>query len=249
MNEQLKLLIELQDLDTAIVSIVDKIELLPRKLAQFEDPLKKSRALSESIKNKAETLNKKKHDKELELDEVQDRIDKLKKRSSDIKTNKEYEAHRKEISVFESNINKIEDVILVLMEEIEAIAGEIQKEEGKVKKAEEDFKVQEKLITEEQNKLNSEIDIIKVKRSDFASRINKNIYDQYMQKFDRFGGIAVVQVKNEICLGCNTNIPPQLYNDIKETDKTFTCYFCKRFVYYLDTPPADENPKSTTPSS
>ena len=249
MNEQLKLLIELQELDTAIVSIADNMELLPRKLAQFETPLKESRALSESIKKKAETLNKKKHDKDLELDEVQDKIDKLKSRSSDIKTNKEYEAHRKEIEVFENNIHKIEDNILVLMEEIEAFEGEIQKEEEKVKKAEEDFKKQETLIEEEKNKLILDIDTYKAKRHDFATRIDKDIYDQYMQKFERLGGLAVVQVKNEICLGCNTNIPPQLYNDIKETDKTYTCYFCKRFLYYQDPPAADENAQSTTQSS
>ena len=91
LNEQLKLLIELQELDTALESIADSMQLLPRKLAQFENPLKESRTAYEAVKKKAETLNKKKHDKDLELDEVQDRIDKLKARSSDIKTNKEYD--------------------------------------------------------------------------------------------------------------------------------------------------------------
>jgi len=249
LNDQLKLIIELQELDTAIVSLADNIALLPRKLAQFEDPLKEASTLFESIKKKSETLNKKKHDKDLELDEVQDKIDKLKTRSNDIKTNKEYEAHRKEIETFEKNIYKIEDDILVLMEAIEAFAGDVQKEEEKVKSAEEDFKTQGKLIEEEKIKLNSEIDICKAKRDDFATRIDKNIYDQYMQKFERLGGLAVVQVENEICLGCNTNIPPQLYNDIKETSKTYTCYYCKRFLYYQEPPAAAENPQATTPSS
>jgi predicted nucleic acid-binding Zn-ribbon protein len=249
LNDQLKLLIELQELDTAIVSIADNIALLPRKLAQFEDPLKEASTLFESTKKKSETLNKKKHDKDLELDEVQDKIDKLKTRSNDIKTNKEYEAHRKEIEAFEKNIHKIEDDILALMEAIEAFAGDVQKEEAKVKSAEEDFKIQGKLIEEKKIKLNSEIDICKAKRNDFASRIDKNIYDQYMQKFERLGGLAVVQVENEICLGCNTNIPPQLFNDIKETSKTYTCYYCKRFLYYQEPPAAAENPQTTTPSS
>jgi len=249
LNDQLKLLIELQELDTAIVAIADNIALLPHKLAQFEDPLKEASTLFESIKKKSETLNKKKHEKDLELDEVQDKIDKLKARSSDIKTNKEFEAHGKEIAVFEKNIHKIEDDILLLMEAIEAFAGDVQKVEEKVKSAEEDFKKQEKLIEEEKDKLNAEIDICKAKRDDFATRIDKNIYDQYMQKFDRLGGLAVVQVENEICLGCNTNIPPQLYNDIKETGKTYTCYYCKRFLYYQEPPAAAENPQETTPSS
>ena len=249
MNDQLKLLIELQELDTAIELIADRKGLLPRKLAQFEDPLKEASALYESIKKKSETLNKKKHAKDMELDEVQDKIDKLKTRSNDIKTNKEYEAHRKEIEALEKTIHKTEDDILLLMEAIEAFGDDVQKEEEKVKIAEEDFKKQEKLIEEEKNKLNMEIDACKAKRDEFATRIDKNIYDQYMQKFDRLGGLAVVQVENEICLGCNTNIPPQLFNDIKETNKTYTCYYCKRFLYYQEPPAAAENPQAATPSS
>ena len=248
MNDQLKLMIELQGLDTAIESIADNIALLPGKLAQFETPLKEAHTLYESIKKKAETLNKKKHDKDLELDEVQDKIDKLKTRSSDIKTNKEYEAHRKEIEVFENNILKIEDELLVLMEAIEAFEDEMQKEKEIVNKAEEEFKKQEALVEEEKKKLNSEIEMCKAKRDEFATRIDKDLYDQYMQKFKRLGGLAVVQVENEVCLGCNTNIPPQLYNDIKETSKTYTCYYCKRFLYYQE-PPAAENPQATAPSS
>lgn len=249
MNDQLKLMIELQGLDTAIESIADNIALLPGKLAQFEDPLTEAHTLYESIRKKAETLNKKKHDKDLELDEVQDKIDKLKTRSSDIKTNKEYEAHRKEIEGFENNILKIEDEILVLMEAIEAFEDEMQKEKEIVNKAEEEFKKQEALIEEEKKKLNSEIEMCKAKRDEFATRIDKGIYDQYMQKFKRLGGLAVVQVENEVCLGCNTNIPPQLYNDIKETGKTYTCYYCKRFLYYQEPPAASENPQATAPSS
>jgi len=249
LNDQLKLMIELQVLDTAIVSIADNMASLPSKLAQFEDPLKEALTLYESIKKKAETLNKKKHDKDLELDELQDKIDKLKTRSSDIKTNKEYEAHRKEIEVFENNIHKIEDEILALMEATEAFADEMKKEEEIVNKAEDEFKKQEALIEEEKKKLNAEIEMSKAKRDEFATRIDKNIYDQYMQKFERLGGLAVVQVENEICLGCNTNIPPQLFNDIKETSKTYTCYYCKRFLYYQEPPAAAENPQAATPSS
>ncbi|HDZ61538.1 MAG TPA: hypothetical protein ENH40_00120, partial [Nitrospirae bacterium] len=41
--------------------------------------------------------------------------------------------------------------------------------------------------------------------------------------------------RKEICKGCNTNIPPQLYNDIRSNkDDIFTCYYCSRFLFYSD---------------
>ena len=246
MNEQLKFLIELQELDSAIISMAEKIELIPRKLEQFKSPLKEANELFQKTKTKYSALSKKKKDKDLQLDEIQDKINKLKSRSCDIKTNKEYEAHLKEIQGFGKNMSKIEDEILVIMEEIEAFEKELKEEESKVKKAEEDYNLQEKILGEEQKKLQAELDTEKAKRKDFVSRLENEYYTQYMNLMKRYGDKVVVETRNEICLGCNTNIPPQLYNDIKKGDVLYNCFFCKRFLYMKPLPASAEQAKAST---
>lgn len=238
MNEQLKFLIELQALDSSIIAMAEKIEMIPRQLEQFNSPLQQANELFQKTKTKYDALNKKKKDKDMQLDEMLDKINKLKSRSGDIKTNKEYEAHLKEIQGFEKNMSKLEDELIGIMEEIEAFEKELKVEEMKVKDAEGDYKLQEKILGDEQKKLSAELETEKAKRKDFVARLDNENYTQYMNLLKRYGDRVVVETKNEICLGCNTNIPPQLYNDIKKGDVLYNCFFCKRFLYIK---PPDES--------
>ncbi|MBI4683253.1 MAG: hypothetical protein HY757_09170 [Nitrospirae bacterium] len=249
MNEQLKFLIELQDLDSSIMSMVENIDVIPRKLDQFKSPLQEANEKFQKAKIKLDALNKKKKVKDMQLDEIQDKIAKLKSKSSGIKTNKEYEAHLKEIQGFEKNISMIEDDILIIMEEIETYEKDLKEEQVKVRKAEDAFNQQEKVLGEEQKKLQAELETEKAKRKDFVLRIDKGIYTQYINLLKRFGDKAVVETRNEICLGCNTNIPPQLFNDIKKNDNLYSCFFCKRFLYFKESPSSDNHDREAHPSS
>lgn len=231
MNDQLKFLIEIQELDSTIISIVEKIQEIPRKLDQFKTPLKESHELFQKTKSKQDLLNKKKKDRDMQLDELQDKIKKLKDRSSGIKTNKEYEAHLKEIQGYEKNISKIEDEILAVMEELDTFGTYLKEEELKLKKAENEFQQQERTAAKEQGRLQAELETEKAKRSAIVAKIDEGYYIQYKSLMKRYGDRAVVETKNEICLGCNTNIPPQLYNDIKKGDVLHQCFFCKRYLY------------------
>jgi len=248
LKEQLKLLVELQEIDSAILSIVEKIDSYPERLNQYRIPLNQAQEAFQKFKAKSESLDKKRKAKDHELDEIQDKINKVKGRSSEIKTNKEYEAHLKEIESFEKSKYRIEDEILAIMEDYEVFAGEVEKEEVKVRETEAEFKKQEKVLDEEKNQNEAELEKLKARRKDFSSRLDREIYDQYRKLHHRLGGLAVVQTVNEICLGCNTNIPPQLYNDIKSSGDIHTCFYCKRFLYFKETPPPEEKPDTSKPS-
>jgi predicted nucleic acid-binding Zn-ribbon protein len=249
LKEQLKLLVELQEIDSSILSIVEKIESYPERLNQYRIPLNQAQEAFHKFKTKSESLDKKKKEKDHKLDEIEDKINKLKGRSGDIKTNKEYEAHLKEIESFEKKKYRIEDEILAIMEDYEVFAGEVEKEEVKVRITEAEFIKQEKLLGEEKKKHESELELIEAKRKDFAARLDEDIYNQYETLRKRFSGPAVVQTVNEICLGCNTNIPPQLFNDIRSTNEIYTCFYCKRFLYFKEpSPPGEKTEDISKPS-
>ncbi len=240
LNEQLRILVELQEIDSSILSISDKIESIPAKLEQYKSPLVEARAYFQKFKSKLDDLNKKKKGKDMELEEIQEKIEKLRSRSKEVKTNKEYESHLKEIDVFERNRYRMEDEVLSLMEKIEILAGEIQKEEVKITKAEAEFNQQEKVMEDEKKKLAAEMEAQKNKRKDIVERVDKDIYNRYLTLLKRSGGLAVVPAKDEVCLGCHYNIPPQLFNDIRKNDNLCSCFYCKRFLYFEE-PPASDN--------
>lgn len=233
MNEQLNLLISLQKIDSIMLSITEAIELLPDKLDKTKARLRESEASHEKIKSEYEKSDKEKKQKEDELEEIQDKLNKFKAKSAEIKTNKEYEAYLKEIETFEKTKYQVEDTILSVMETLDTLTKNLKMEEIKFKKVEEGFRQEEKALELEKNDLYSKLDKEKIKRKELAVRIDKGIYDEYMNLIRASGGLAVVQTENEICLGCHTNIPPQLYNDIKNSQDIFICYYCNRFLFYL----------------
>lgn len=234
MNEQLKVLVGLQEIDSSLLVLAEQIDSLPDQLEQYKAPLKEATDLLQKVKTELEVLTKKKKDKDLQLDEFQDKIDKLKSRSAEVKTNKEYEANLKEIETFEKNRYKIEDEVLALMEAIEAFANTLKEEEAKGKEAEKVFKHEEEKIEGERKKLFSELEAIKAKRAEYIEKLDTKTYDRYMRLLKKLGGLAVVEVKNEVCLGCNTNIPPQLFSNIVKGEDVCTCFFCNRLMYYKD---------------
>ncbi|MEK7308785.1 MAG: hypothetical protein AAB089_06920, partial [Nitrospirota bacterium] len=115
MNEQLKLLIGLQEIDSVILTIAEGIELLPNKLEKGRAILKEASAAFEKVKVKHDEANSRKKKKESDLEEIQGKINKLKSKGSEIKTNREYEAHLKEVKTFEDNKYQIEEEILSAM--------------------------------------------------------------------------------------------------------------------------------------
>ena len=237
MNEQLKSLVGLQEIDSSLLELAEQIDSLPDKLEQYKAPLKEITDLLQKAKIQSEVLTKKKKDKELQLDEFQDKIEKLKSRSTEVKTNKEYEANLKEIATFEKNKYNIEDEVLAMMEELEAFVNTLKEEEAKGKEAEKVFKQEEEKIEGEKIELHSNMEAIKAKRAGYIEKLDKKTYDRYMQLLKKLGGLAVVEVKNEICLGCNTNIPPQLCSNIKKGENVCTCFFCNRLLYHKDDAP------------
>ena len=42
------------------------------------------------------------------------------------------------------------------------------------------------------------------------------MYNEYMKVLKACGGLAVVEARDEICQGCNMNIPPQMFVEIKK---------------------------------
>ncbi len=72
------------------------------------------------------------------------------------------------------------------------------------------------------------------KRKEIVEAIAPEIYSQYMSLLKRLGDFAIVPAEKEVCLGCNTNMPPQLFNDVKKSDRINTCFYCKRFLYYRE---------------
>jgi predicted nucleic acid-binding Zn-ribbon protein len=239
MNEQLKLLIGLQRFDTEIISRQKFINQIPLRISSMEKPLAEARVNLEARKKKSEAAEKKKRDKERKVEEIAERIEKLKERTPQIKTNTEYQALLKEIGAAEKEKFTAEDEILELMELVDAESIGLKGAEAALKAQEERAAELKRELEAEVKKAEGGLDGLKEKRAGLGEKIESDNYDLYMTLLEERDGLAVVEARNEVCQGCNMNIMPQLFVEIKKNEEIFHCPQCRRFLYYPDEQPAE----------
>ncbi|OHE60104.1 MAG: hypothetical protein A2Z47_09340 [Thermodesulfovibrio sp. RBG_19FT_COMBO_42_12] len=232
MNEQIKCIVELQRIDSNILDRKHMMDVIPSKISKAEQPLKESRMALDKTKQRLSSLEKKKRDKEDELDGINEKIKKLKARIAEIKTNKEYQAHLKEIESVEKERYTVEDEILFVMEEIDASSKEIESEEAKLRTEKDKIEAFKKQLEKERLDAEKELLTLQEDRSRIVANIDKETYNQYIILIESCNGIAVTEAKEEICQGCNMNIPPQLFVEIKKNEEIINCPQCRRILYY-----------------
>ena len=234
MQENIKLLIELQGTDSVIFRDKNFIDSMPSKLLSADQAFKEIQSLYEGGKQKVTLLEKKKKEKEKENEDINERKKKIKARASEIKTNKEYQAHLKEIEAIEKERYAIEDEILSIMEAVDAAGKELKAEEIKVKAEKDKVEAFKKQVEKEMAEAEGELSEKKARRSDIADKIDPDMYNEYMKVLKACGGLAVVEARDEICQGCNMNIPPQMFVEIKKNEEINQCPQCRRILYWKE---------------
>jgi len=235
LNEQLKRLIALQEVDAKIFSITRVIDSFPSKIAEIELPFRESQAAFDLIKQQLESLERKKRDKESALEDLSGKISKLKSRTAEIKTNKEYQALLSEIESVEKDRSSLEDDILVIMEEMDSASKQTKIEEAKYKMNKEKIDLLKKNIEQEKLAAEKEVQGLMEARSGITDTIEKDIYKEYNNLIDIHTVHVVVEAKEEICQGCNMNIPPQLFVELKKNEDIVHCPQCRRIIYFKNT--------------
>lgn len=231
MKEQIDLLITLQEVDLNIVRKKGEIDSIPLEIQNHLDPLNLAEKAYKKEQERYTSVEKRKRQKETELQDMAVRIERLKSRTSDIKSNKEYQAHLKEIEQAEKEKYLLEDDILFLMEELEEAGIALSDSEKRIEAAQEALRLKQNELDSKKESLEIELISLKDKRASIARRLRRDIYESYMDIMQKSGGLAVVEAKDDVCLGCNMSIPPQFYVQILKSDEIFRCPQCGRFLY------------------
>jgi len=208
------------------------IDEIPLRISEAEFPLNESQTAIDKIKQRHDSLELKKRGKEKELDDINEKIKKLKARTTEIKTNKEYQAHLKEIESIDKERSTVEDEILIVMEEIDTSSKEIELGRAKFRTEKDKIEALKKKLESEMLEAERELLPLKEARSKIVGVIDEEIYKRYISLFESYNGVAVIEAKDEICQGCNMNIPPQLFVEIKKDEEIIHCPQCRRILYY-----------------
>lgn len=231
MRDQITALGSLQRIDLELRELEDNLERYPREISRYNEELEGIERSIDKAKEELEKIRKKKNAAELKLAKNQDSIRKAEQRLFEIKTYKEYEALQKEIGETKRLNSELEEEILKDMEEVDNLERLIKEKEIELSQKEREYEEIIKGYTSKIDELKYAYEIKKDEKKKVASLVHPDVLSIY-ERIKTKNGVAVVPARNEVCTGCNMNIPPQLFNEVLMLSRMIQCPNCHRILYY-----------------
>jgi len=233
LENQLELLKRLQKIDSTIKEIENIKHNSPIKIKQLEKELEQKRQGLEKEKAVLEEIQKERRKKEQQLGIEMERLRKSQDKLDSVKTNKEYQAVLKEIDDIKRTSSDLETEILIFMEKADEVNKEIKEKENKYQEWVQEFENQKKSIQTEIEKCEEELKNQQKFRQETIKNIHPDLIKRYEMLLKRRQGVAVVPIRDGLCQGCNMNIPPQKFLEIRKNNNAImSCPFCNRILYF-----------------
>lgn len=230
-EEKLKALFELQQIDSKIDKIKTVRGELPLEVRDFEDIVAgletRIAKFAEELKNLDESITEKKN----VIKEAQLLIKKYETQQGKVRNNREYDSITKEkefqnleIQLAEKRIKEYKANILAKKE----ISTQSEEElESRLKDLKFKRKELEDIVAETEKEESSLL-----KKSKAAEGvIDERILNAYKRiRANVINGLGVVTVERDACGGCFNKIPPQRQLDIRTHKKVIVCEHCGRIL-------------------
>ena len=238
MNPDLKLLIELQELDSAIAGLSAEIQRLPRKIAEIEEQLAAHNQKREADQQALAGNQQARRQRESEIAALRDKISRYRAQTLDVKTNEQYRALLHEIEFHETEIRKLEDEILAEMVASESLEESLRESEQSL--AEERVRAQQEITAAEkqQQEEGGKLSDVQARREAAQQRLTADVYARYQRIATLRKGLAVATASDGTCQACYVLLRPQAYNEIKTNQQILVCESCNRILYYVPPPPS-----------
>ena len=237
MNNTLKILIELQEIDRQLFEIDEKKGSLPQQVEKLESQ-------AASVKTELETirLTLEENQKELltikgSLMDAEGKVKKYQDQLYLVNTNREYDALTNEIETVKAEMAEGEARQLLLETEIEKLEETIATSEEQSTAFVEKLDANRDELKEKSDLTDAREEELKAERIELI----KNVGQRYLRKYDRILKArkrAVVPIVRGSCTGCHKQLNPQTIYEIQQMDAFIECENCGRILVVI---PGDDD--------
>ncbi|MFO8023354.1 MAG: C4-type zinc ribbon domain-containing protein [Perlabentimonas sp.] len=230
-EEKLRILFELQQIDSKVDQIKTLRGELPLEVQDLEDEIAGLDTRISNFKTEVENLNQQISNKKEEIKKAEGLIVKYDEQQKNVRNNREYDSLSKEIEYQTLEIELCE----------KRIKEYTQQAKDKKELIDEAEKLHKDRTSDLQNKKNELDNIVKETQKE-EEELNKKseayqeiIEPRLLTAYKRIrdnarNGLAVVTVNRDACGGCFNKIPPQRQLDIKVRRKIIVCEYCGRIL-------------------
>lgn len=228
MNDILGILYELESLDSSIFDIKRRMGNMPGRRAELQKKYDEIHGKIDALDNEEEQLKSEMKEISAMRNEHKAKISSDKDYLGSVKSNEEYMLVLNEIGKMEEDIRngdlrtaEINARLEEIGEQKKAMSG--NEGDGSIKEAIENLN--EDLRSDEQSLLELESHRDAVIRS-----LPDDIAKKYRRIYEKRDGIAICLLESRHCPGCYSEIPQQLIEDVKLTDRVNFCMHCGRIL-------------------
>ena len=239
-EEKLRILFQLQLVDSKI----DRIKMLrgelPLEVQDLEDEIEGLETRMENLKQEIESFEALVTKKKQEIKDAETLIKKYEEQQKNVRNNREFDSLTKEIEYQTLEIELCEKRIKEYTQQVKDKKQSIDQSKKHLEDRTHDLGLKKTELDNIINETQKEEDDLVRKSEEYANIIESRLYTAYRRiRGNARNGLAVVTVQRDACGGCFNKIPPQRQLDIKIRKKVIVCEYCGRIL--VDDTIAEEN--------
>lgn len=240
MKKRLDLLEELQGIDQTIDGKKAEQTTLRADIVELEQTLASAQSALSGHQTQMADLRRERAELDAAMHTEQENIKRSETNMKEIRTNKEFQAIGREITAARKQVSDLEEQQLQIdtrMEELQTTIDACQSELATLSDSTKNGSDEKQAAIAA---LQDIIDTATAKRDTIVKELPSSLVRRYTQLRDQRRGQALAEARDGSCMGCNMQLPPQLYNTLFRGDEMYFCPHCQRILILKHEPAAAE---------
>jgi hypothetical protein len=230
LKEQLRLLKELQAIDSRRQEMRKSIEALPERLRPAKQDLAKLEAMLQQERAQLAETEKWRAEQEELARREEEAVRQAKAKLQQSRNTKDFAAATREVENKRRMIAEREEELVKVISAMETTRTQLAQREKDVEALRQHVTTEEAAVEAKMSEVQGELSQHESGREAIASQLPRDLLRRYEQ-VQRRRGIALVPVVDGSCKGCFMSLPPQLNNIIARGTSLESCPSCQRLLY------------------
>lgn len=231
MNESLKALLKLQEIDSEIIFLQEAKAKRPRELESDRRRLEERKRIAEKVAQEIKKLQLESARRELDLKRNEGEVGKLQIALNQAKSNQEYQILKEQIGRLVGEDGRIEEEILRKLGEVDGLEKGMKEAEGEYKTFQAEFKKREDELNLILKGIEEKLADLSKRRGEAAKEIPADHLQIYERVLARHKDFALARIESQVCQGCHMSITTQTINLLMLGRELHQCRNCLRILY------------------